>query len=215
MNGSTLDTPTFYGTMGAIPERPAVTNTDKTTAPVTALLRDWRGGDPKAGEALLPLVYQELHSVAAAYMRRERPGHTLHPTELIHETYLRLIGSELPEIENRKHFYALAARQMRQVLVDHARRHRAEKRGSGRENLPIDEAVLYSRDRAAEFIKLDDAMEALSVFDPRKARVVELRFFAGLTAEEISGVMEISPASVTRDLRFAEAWLQRELRGKQ
>ena len=192
-----------------------MTGTGKNPAQVTQLLRDWRSGDEKALEALLPHVYQELHAVAAAYMRRERPGHTLHPTELIHETYLRLIGSELPEIENRKHFYALAARQMRQVLVDHARRHRAGKRGSGKENLPIDEAVNYSRERASEFVALDDALEALAAVDPRKARVIELRFFGGLTAEEIAEVVDTSVASVFRDLRFAEAWLQRALRGKE
>ena len=183
MSVSTLDETRICGKMGLITERPPVTGPHKT--PVTQLLRDWRSGDEKALEALLPHVYQELHAVAAAYMRRERPGHTLHPTELIHETYLRLIGSELPEIENRKHFYALAARQMRQVLVDHARRHRAGKRGSGRENIPIDEAVIYSHQRAAEFVALDDALEALAAVDPKKARVVELRYFAGLTADEI------------------------------
>jgi RNA polymerase sigma-70 factor (ECF subfamily) len=187
--------------------------TGPTKTPVTKLLRDWRSGDEKALEALLPHVYQELHTVAAAYMRRERPGHTLHPTELIHETYLRLLGSELPEIENRKHFYALAARLMRQILVDHARRHRADKRGSGKENVPIDEAVIYSHQRAAEFVALDDALEALAKVDELKARVVELRFFAGLTADEIADVVNRSPASISRDLRFAEAWLQRELRG--
>jgi RNA polymerase sigma factor (TIGR02999 family) len=133
----------------------------------------------------------------------------LRPTELIHETYLRLIGSDLPELENRKHFYALAARLMRQVLVDHARRHRSGKRGSGQEHLPIEEAVVYSKERAAEFVALDEALEALAAFDARKARVVELRFFAGLTADEIAEVVEMSSASVTRDLRFAEAWLQR------
>ena len=211
MSVSTLDETRICGKMGLITERPPVTGPHKT--PVTQLLRDWRSGDEKALESLLPHVYQELHAVAAAYMRRERPGHTLHPTELIHETYLRLIGSELPEIENRKHFYALAARQMRQVLVDHARRHRAGKRGSGRENIPIDEAVIYSHQRAAEFVALDDALEALSAVDPKKGRVVELRYFAGLTADEIADVVERSPASVSRDLRFAQAWLQRELGG--
>src|ERR1035438_2943860 len=135
MRQSTLDDVRSCDTMGLIITRPIVSKPDKSSLPVTQLLRDWRSGDEKALEALLPHVYQELHVVAAAYMRRERPGHTLHPTELIHETYLRLIGSELPEIENRKHFYALAARQMRQVLVDHARRPKAGKIGSGRENI--------------------------------------------------------------------------------
>jgi RNA polymerase sigma-70 factor, ECF subfamily len=212
MHLRTLEPTRFCGTMGLVTQEAAVTGPQKS-GQVTQLLRDWRSGDEKALEALLPHVYHELHSVAAAYMRRERPGHTLHPTELIHETYLRLIGSELPELENRKHFYALAARQMRQVLVDHARRHRAGKRGSGKEHLPIEEAVIYSKERAAEFVALDDALEALAAVDARKARVVELRFFAGLTAEEIADVVEMSPASVSRDLRFAEAWLQRELRG--
>jgi RNA polymerase sigma factor (TIGR02999 family) len=210
MNATALDEAKICDKMTLTTKRNSVTGPTKT--PVTQLLRDWRSGDEKALEALLPHVYKELHTVAAAYMRRERPGHTLHPTELIHETYLRLIGSELPEIENRKHFYALAARLMRQVLVDHARRHRAGNRGSGKENIPIDEAVIYSHQRAAEFVALDDALEALAAFDARKARVVELRFFAGLTSEEIADVVNMSPASVARDLRFAEAWLQRELR---
>jgi RNA polymerase sigma-70 factor (ECF subfamily) len=202
----------FRDTMGPLIKGPIVAKPEKSSVPVTKLLLDWRSGDQKALEALLPHVYQELHTVAAAYMRRERPGHTLHPTELIHETYLRLIASDLPELENRKHFYAIAARLMRQVLVDHARRHKADKRGSGQEHLPIEQAMLYSKERASAFVKLDDALEALAAFDPRKARVVELRFFAGFTAEEIADVVDMSPASVTRDLRFAEAWLERELR---
>ena len=214
MNESTLDEKRSCDRMGLIITRPIVSKPDKNSLPVTQLLRDWRSGDEKALEALLPHVYQELHVVAAAYMRRERPGHTLHPTELIHETYLRLIGSDLPELENRRHFYALAARLMRQVLVDHARRHKADKRGSGQTALPIEEAVLYSKERAAEFVALDDALEALAAFDPRKARVIELRFFAGFTADEIAEVVEVSPASVNRDLRFAEAWLQQELAAK-
>ena len=214
MRQSTLDDVRSCDTMGLIITRPIVSKPDKNSLPVTQLLRDWRSGDEKALEALLPHVYQELHVVAAAYMRRERPGHTLHPTELIHETYLRLIGSDLPELENRRHFYALAARLMRQVLVDHARRHKADKRGSGQNALPIEEAVLYSKERAAEFVALDDALEALAAFDPRKARVIELRFFAGFTADEIAEVVEVSPASVNRDLRFAEAWLQQELAAK-
>src|ERR1035438_1523878 len=214
MRQSTLDDVRSCDTMGLIITRPIVSKPDKNSLPVTQLLRDWRSGDEKALEALLPHVYQELHVVAAAYMRRERPGHTLHPTELIHETYLRLIGSDLPELENRRHFYALAARLMRQVLVDHARRHKADKRGSGQNALPIEEAVLYSKERDAEFVALDDALEALAAFDPRKARVIELGFFAGFTADEIAEVVEVSPASVTRDLRCAEAWLQQELAAK-
>ena len=214
MNESTLDEKRSCDRMGLIITRPIVSKPDKNSLPVTQLLRDWRSGDEKALEALLPHVYQELHVVAAAYMRRERPGHTLHPTELLHETYLRLIGSDLPELENRRHFYALAARLMRQVLVDHARRHKADKRGCGQTALPIKEAVLYSKERAAEFVALDDALEALAAFDPRKARVIELRFFAGFTADEIAEVVEVSPASVNRDLRFAEAWLQQELAAK-
>jgi RNA polymerase sigma factor (TIGR02999 family) len=177
------------------------------------MLRNWRSGDPLALESLLPHVYRELHTVAASYIRRERPGHTLRPTDLIHETYLRLAGSDLPELESRKHFYALAARLMRQILVDHARRHRSSKRGSGQDHLPIEEAVVYSKERAAEFVELDEALEALAVCDPRKARVIELRFFGGLTVEEIAEVTEMSPSSVSRDLRFAEAWLRQALEG--
>jgi RNA polymerase sigma-70 factor (ECF subfamily) len=190
-----------------------VTGPDPTSGEVTQMLRNWRAGDPLALESLLPHVYRELHTVAASYIRRERPGHTLRPTDLIHETYLRLAGSDLPELENRKHFYALAARLMRQILVDHARRHRSGKRGSGQDHLPIEEAVVYSKERAAEFVELDEALEALTAFDPRKARVIELRFFGGLTVEEIAEVTEMSPSSVSRDLRFAEAWLRQSLEG--
>ena len=202
------------GKIGLIDGRPSLTGPDTSSGQVTQLLRNWRSGDPKALEALLPHVYHELHTVAAAYIRRERPGHTLRPTDLIHETYLRLVGSDMPELESRKHFYAMAARLMRQILVDHARRHRAGKRGSGMDHLPIEEAVVYTKERAAEFVALDEALDALQEFDPRKARVIELRFFGGLTVDEIGEVTEMSPSSVARDLRFAEAWLHQELEGK-
>jgi RNA polymerase sigma-70 factor, ECF subfamily len=213
MNATVHEYAQFCGRISLITARTSVTEPESHTGQVTQLLRDWRSGDEKALDSLLPHVYQELHAVAAAYMRRERPGHTLHPTELIHETYLKLIGSDMPDIENRKHFYALAARQMRQVLVDHARHHRADKRGSGRPNVPLEEAVVYSKERSAEFVALDDALEALAAVDQRKARVIELRFFAGLTVDEIAEVVETSPATVARDLRFAEAWLHQELQG--
>ena len=202
------------GRIGLIEGRPSLAEPDTSSGQVTQLLRNWRSGDPKALEALLPHVYHELHTVAAAYIRRERPGHTLRPTDLIHETYLRLVGSDMPELESRKHFYAMAARLMRQILVDHARRHRAGKRGSGMDHLPIEEAVVYTKERAAEFVALDEALDALQEFDPRKARVIELRFFGGLTVDEIGEVTEMSPSSVARDLRFAEAWLHQELEGK-
>jgi RNA polymerase sigma factor (TIGR02999 family) len=191
-----------------------VTGPNQSSGQVTQLLRNWRSGDPKALEALLPHVYQELHTVAAAYIRRERPGHTLRPTDLIHETYLRLVGSHLPELESRKHFFAMAARLMRQILVDYARRHRSGKRGSGQDHVPIEQAVVYTKERSAEFVALDEALEALAAVDPRKARVIELRFFGGLTVEEIAEVTEMSPSSVARDLRFSEAWLHQALEGQ-
>jgi RNA polymerase sigma factor (TIGR02999 family) len=125
-----------------------------------------------------------------------------------------LAGSDLPELESRKHFFAMAARLMRQILVDYARRHRSGKRGSGQDHVPIEEAVVYTKERSAEFIALDEALEALTVFDPRKARVIELRFFGGLTVDEIAEVTEMSPSSVARDLRFSEAWLHQVLEGK-
>jgi RNA polymerase sigma factor (TIGR02999 family) len=178
---------------------------------VTKLLRGWRGGDRKALDALLPLVYGELRRLAHRHLRNERPDHTLQSTALVHEVYFRLVGQDLPEWEGRAHFFAIAAQLMRQILVDYARRHRASKRGSGVCMLTLDDAVALPRRKDVDVVALDDALNTLAEVDPRQSRVVELRFFAGLSLEETSEVMGIATATVQRDWTAARAWLHREI----
>lgn len=160
----------------------------------------------------MPIVYQELRRLAAGYLRRERAGHTLQPTALVAEAYLRLVGEDHPEWSDRVAFFAVAARHMRQILVDHARRRRAAKRGGGQRVITLDEALLPS-ERAHDLVALDDALEALSRLDERKARAVELHYFGGLTHEEAGRVLGVHPNTVARDLRLARAWLHREIAG--
>ncbi|WP_238325992.1 sigma-70 family RNA polymerase sigma factor [Bryobacter aggregatus] len=181
---------------------------------ITQLLQDWREGRPDAVDALVPFIYRELHQLANSYLRREKSSHTLQPTALVNEVYLRLAGGSVPAWESRKHFYGVAARLMRQVLVDHARKHLAGKRGDGAVVLSLDEALVYSKQNAAEFTALDEALERLAEFDERKARAIELRYFIGLTVEEMAQVLEVSPVTVQRDLRFATAWLSEQLGGR-
>lgn len=178
---------------------------------VSLLLQGWRNGDRKALDALLPLVYKELHRLAHFQLRKERPNHTLQSAALVHEAYLRLVGLNPPQWESRTHFFAIAAQLMRQILVDYARRHRAAKRGGGAGNLSLDGAATLSSKKDVDVLSLDDALEALARIDPRQSRVVELRFFAGLSLEEISEVLEIAPATVQRDWTAARAWLHREI----
>jgi len=178
---------------------------------VTRLLTDWSKGDQAALDQLIPLIYQELHKIANGYLSRERPGHTIQPTALIHEAYLRMAAQQMPEWKNRKHFFGVAAQLMRQILVEHARAHAAAKRGSGEQHLQLDEALAYSTERASELVALDDALTALAAFDPRKTRMVELRFFGGLTLEETADVLGVSVPTVTREMRVAQAWLHREM----
>ena len=178
---------------------------------VTKLLQQWNHGDEAALEKLLPVIYHELQKLAGGYLRNERPGHTLQPTALINEAYLRLIGQHFPEWQNRKHFYGVAAQLMRQILVEHARAHSAAKRGSGAENLSLDEALTYTQEKASELVALDDALKALAQFDERKARLIELRYFGGLSLEETAEVLDISIATIGREMRLAHAWLHREL----
>ena len=178
---------------------------------VTKLLQGWRGGDRNDLEALLPLVYDELRRLAHYHLRNERPGHTLQTTALVHEAYFRLVGQDLPEWESRAHFFAIAAQLMRQILVDYARRRRASKRGSGVCMLTLDDALALSRRKDVDVIALDDALNTLAERDPRQSRVVELRFFAGLSLEETSEVMGIATATVQRDWTMARAWLHREI----
>jgi RNA polymerase sigma factor (TIGR02999 family) len=178
---------------------------------VTLLLQGWRSGDRKALDALLPLVYEELRRLAHFQLQRERQDHTLQTAALVHEAYLRLIGLNPPQWESRTHFFAIAAQLMRQILVDYARRHMAAKRGGGAYKLSLQEAAVLSTQKDVDVLLLDDALKALAIIDPRQCKVVELRFFAGLTLEEISEALEIGPATVQRDWTAARAWLHREI----
>lgn len=178
---------------------------------VSLLLQDWRNGDREALDALLPLVYKELRRLAHFQLQKERPDHTLQSAALVHEAYLRLIGLNNPQWESRTHFFAIAAQLMRQILVDYARRHRAAKRGRSVCKLSLEDAKVASRGRDVDVVALDDALNSLAKIDPRQSRVVELRFFAGLSLNEISQAMEIAPATVQRDWTAARAWLYREI----
>lgn len=178
---------------------------------VTRLLVAWRDGQQEALDQLMPLIYQELKQLARGYLRGERADHTLQPTALIHEAYIRLADQRLPQWQNRAHFYGIAARVMRQILVDHARRHHASKRGSDQQRVPLDEAIVFTEDRAADVVALDGALKELAAFDERKCRVIELRFFGGLSLEETAEALGISVATVGRELRLASAWLHRQM----
>jgi RNA polymerase sigma-70 factor (ECF subfamily) len=178
---------------------------------VTELLQSWSQGDESAVERLVPLVYEDLRRRAAAALRPERPGHTLTPTALVNEAYLRLVDQRLPQFESRKHFFAVAARVMRQVLVDHARARKATKRNAGREALPLDESMSATDERAGDLLALDNALSALAELDSGKARLVELRYFGGLTIEETAEMLGTSPATVKREWALARAWLHREI----
>jgi RNA polymerase sigma factor (TIGR02999 family) len=177
---------------------------------VTRLLNEWANGAQSALELLTPLVYGELRRLAASYLRDEAPGHTLQPTALVHEAFLRLIG-DTPDCKNRSQFYGIAAHLMRQILIDHARKRRAIKRGGQLEHLSLDEQLVLSHERDADLVALDEALERLAVMDPRKARVVEMRFFGGLGVEESAEALCVSEVTVRRDWQFARTWLLREL----
>jgi RNA polymerase sigma-70 factor, ECF subfamily len=177
---------------------------------VYELLRAWSGGDPSALERLTPIVYAQLHRLARRYMRGERPGHSLQTTALVNEAYMRLVGYERIEWQNRAHFFAVSAQVMRRILVEHARRHNL-KRGGGVPHVSLDEAAVVGGGRAADLVALDDAMTTLAQLDPRKAQVVEMRFFGGLNVDETADVLKVSPATVMRDWSTAKAWLYREL----
>lgn len=181
---------------------------------VSLLLQEWRSGDRKALDSLLPLVYYELRRVAHFHLVNERPNHTLQSAALVNEAYLRLIGLRSPRWESRTHFFAVAAQLMRQILVDYARRRHAAKRGDSACRISLDEAGAMARGKELEVVALDNALKSLAKLDARQSRVVELRFFAGLSLQEISQVMDISPATVQRDWTAARAWLHREISGK-
>ena len=181
------------------------------THEITQWLVGWSDGDPSALEKLTPLVYRELHRLAQAYMRGERPGHTLQTTALVNEAYVRLIDADRMGWQNRAHFYGVAAKLMRHILVDFARSRDQVKRGGGVESMPLDEAWTVTADRTAELVNLDDALTALEKLDARQSRIVELRFFGGLTEPEIAEVLKVSPRTVNSDWSLARAWLLREL----
>ncbi len=181
-------------------------------ASVTMLLQDWRRGNPSALEEVARIVEHELRRLAASYLRRERPNHTLQPTALVNEAFLRLMGQgERVDWESRSQFIGIAARHMRQILVDHARRHKAGKRGSGETMIPIDDAPASTHPKTADLMALDEALEKLAVVDPRKARTMELKYFGGLEMAEIAQVLNLSIKTVEKDVRMAGAWLRAAL----
>ncbi len=179
---------------------------------VTGLLLEWRQGDSAALDKLTPLVYDELRRIAHRYMRQERDGHTLQTTALVNEAYVRLAGQQGIEWQNRAHFFGVTAQVMRHILIDHARRRSYAKRGGFAQQVPLEDASVMSHWRAAELVALDEALEELAKLDPRKARVVELRYFGGLSIEETAGTLEVSVMTVRRDWRVAKAWLFKRMR---
>lgn len=185
--------------------------TDAQTHELTQLLIDWSNGDRAALDKLMPLIDQELRRLAHRYMTRERAGHTLQTTALVNEAFLRLVNRKNLQWQNRAHFFAIAAQLMRTILVDHARSHASAKRGGGARKLELDEAMVVSQQKASEVIALDDALNQLALLDPQQSRVVELRFFGGLTVEEAAEVLQVSPATIKREWSTAKAWLYHKL----
>ena len=179
---------------------------------ITRLLQDWSKGDKQALDQLMPLVYDQLRRLAARYLGSERPNHTLRATALVNEAYVKLANAELT-LNDRAHFYAVAARLLRQILVDHARAKGSSKRGHGAEAIPIEEAAIVSSTPAPGILELDEALTRLATQDERKARLVEVIYFGGMTYDEAAAALNISAATVHRELRLAKAWLHRELSG--
>jgi len=182
-----------------------------TTHEVTELLLAWSNGEKNALESLAPLVYKELHRLAHYYMSRERPDHTLQTSALVNEAYLRLVDQKRVQCQNRAHFFAISAQLMRQILINHAQSRRCLKRGRGARKVSLDEAIIVSEERSEDLLALDDALNELAKVDPRKSKVVELRFFGGLSVEETAEALDVSPVTVMREWRLAKAWLYREL----
>jgi len=186
--------------------------TTPTSGEVTRILQDWGKGDQQALDRLMPLVYAELRSLARRYLRRERSDHTLQATALVHEAYLRLVDQSGVTWQNRAHFFGVAAQAMRRILVDHARRHHAAKRGGPAFKVSLDDVMIAATERSDDLLALDDALTRLAELDPRQGRIVELRLFSGLTVEETADALGISPATVKREWTSAKAWLTREVR---
>jgi RNA polymerase sigma factor (TIGR02999 family) len=180
-------------------------------AAITVLVRKYAGGDKADLDRLLPLVYADLHRIAQRQLRDERPGHTLQPTALVHEMYARLLGQAPPDAGDRIHFLSVAAHVMRQILIDHARTKYAQKRGGRQQKLALDDAQNACVEKPAIMVRIDDALNQLARLDPRKAQLIEMRFFGGLTAEESAAVLELPVNVIRHELRVAQAWLQREL----
>src|SRR5688572_30839633 len=178
---------------------------------VTQLLRDWSGGDQAAADKLMPLVYEELRHLAHQYMRREKPGHTLQTSALVNEAYVRLVKQSEIQWESRAHFFGIAARLMRQILVDQARRKNFAKRGGGAIRVSLNDATAIAQEQSANVMALDEALKTLEQTDPRKSRIVELRFFGGLSIEETAEALKVSPGTVMREWTFARAWLRSEM----
>src|SRR5260370_25788641 len=181
--------------------------------PVSELLLRWKRGDQEALQALLPLVYDELRRIANHHLQAERAGHTIQSTAFVHEAYLRLVAQEPLRLDNRAHFFAVASHLMRQILVDHARKHGAAKRGANNLTLTLDEAIASPKQPELRLVALDDALNVLAALDERQSHIVELRFFGGLSIDETSQVMGVSPATVAREWTAARAWLYREMDG--
>lgn len=181
------------------------------SAQVTRLLVDLKNGSADALEQLVPLVYDELRRLAAHYLRDERASATLQPTALVHEAYVRLVAQDTPDFECRSHFFGVAAHLMRQILVDHARRHRSQKRGGGAAPVPLENALVFAPERSDDLVAMDEALTALAAVDERKSRVIELRYFGGLSVEETARALSVSIGTIGREQRLAEAWLHRAL----
>jgi RNA polymerase sigma factor (TIGR02999 family) len=183
----------------------------QASEPITYALRDLAKGDSSALDRVMPMIYAELRRLAGYYLRQERKEHTLQPTALVHEAYFRLLGENRPEYQNRAHFLGVAGHAMRQILIDHARTRHAQKRGGGLAPLPLDECLDAPLERPSALIQVDDALQALEARDPQKARLIEMRFFGGMTAEESAEVLGLPVQKVRGELRLAQAWLKREL----
>ena len=185
---------------------------DPANEDVTLLLIELTKGNKEAASKLIPLVYDELHKLARRHMRRERTDHTLQATALVNEAYLKLVEQRSVRWQSRSHFFAIAAQTMRRILIDHARFHLRGKRGQGQKMVALDEALLFSPEQSEEFLRLDESLERLAQFDPRQSKIVEMRFFAGLTVEETAEVLQVSPKTVKRDWSVAKAWLHGDMR---
>lgn len=185
----------------------------KDNLPITDLLIAWNAGKESALDNLLPVVERELRRIAHNYMRREKPGHTLQTSALINEAYLKLIDQQAVRWQNRAHFFGISAKIMRRILLNHARDNKRKKRGGGAEHINLDDIYVVSPERSNEIIALDDALNRLSVFDPIKSKIVEMRYFGGLTIEETAEVMQFTTVAILRHWRLAKSWLQRDLRG--